>query len=224
MDQTCFETAIAILRNDFVVEVATSPETVIDALRLRHVVYCQERSFEPGLDGIETDQFDRAAHHVLLRCRATREVVGTVRLVTPMRDELPMERLARFPKLRQCPRNQIAEVSRFALSKSWRVANGWPCNLLRLALIRGIVEVSGKMELNYWCALVEPKLLRLLHTSAIYFRPAGDMVEHRGWRQPSFIALSEMFNHMRREKPAVWDFVTDQGALWRETTFISARS
>ncbi len=126
-----------------------------------------------------------------------------------------MERVANLPRLRQLPRRQLAEVSRFSLSKCQRAASGTLGALLRLYLIRGIVQLSGELNLTHWCALMEPKLLRLLQFSAIYFHQISGMVEHHGLRQPSCVGLGEMLDRVREEKPVVWDFITDSGKLWQ---------
>lgn len=212
--------AMAAVRQEFAVEIADTPETQAEAFRLRYQVYCLERKFEPGLDGLETDAYDAMSHHLLLRHIASQEAIGTVRLIRPRlrgpHSELPMEQLSSLLKLRQLPRERVAEVSRFALSKSRRVASGCMGHLLRLALIRGIVQLSGDLKLSHWCALMEPKLLRLLQTSSIYFHQVGGLLEHHGFRQPSYVALGAMLDRVRMEQPAVWEFLTDNGTLWRE--------
>lgn len=219
MEQTGLSAALAAMQRDFSVETVETPKALNEALRLRYQVYCLERNFEPGLDGLETDDFDPISRHILLRYQPTGQAIGTVRLVIPQRNgpaaELPMERVVSLARIRQLPRDRVAEVSRFALSKSHRCASGSLGYLLRLALIRGIVQLSGQMGLTHWCALMEPKLLRLLQMSAIYFHQAGGIVEHHGFRQPSYIGLGDMLNRVRREKPAIWDFITDHGALWQ---------
>lgn len=209
--------AIAALRHDFSTEVVTDQEQLEEAFRLRHQVYCLERDFESGKDGLEQDDYDPLSAHVLLRERSTSRVIGTVRLVAPALYEssalLPMEQVANLPRLRQLPRRYLAEVSRFAMSKYYRAANGTLGALLRLSLIRGIVALSSELELTHWCALMEPKLLRLLSTSAIYFHQISGMVEHHGLRQPAWIKLADMLDRVRRERPVIWDFLTDSGAL-----------
>ncbi|HEY6434809.1 MAG TPA: GNAT family N-acyltransferase [Acetobacteraceae bacterium] len=196
---------------------ADTPEALSEVFRLRYQVYCLERKFEPGENGTETDDFDAMSRHVLLRHRASNEALGTVRLVIPgLRSELPMERVAALPRLRHLPRERIAEVSRFALSKSRRIAGGCLSYLLRLALIRGIVHLSGEIGISYWCALMEPQLLRLLQRSAIYFQQAGGLVEHHGARQPAFVGLAPMLDRVQREQPEVWEFITDNGTLWQQ--------
>lgn len=219
MEPGCYSAAMAAVCQDFAIEFATTPQQQEAAFRLRHQVYCLERNFEPGKDGLECDEFDALSGHVLLRDLRTGQAIGTVRLVVPALCnsglELPMERVANLPRLRQLPRRQLAEVSRFSLSKCQRAASGTLGALLRLYLIRGIVQLSGELNLTHWCALMEPKLLRLLQFSAIYFHQISGMVEHHGLRQPSCVGLGEMLDRVREEKPVVWDFITDSGKLWQ---------
>jgi N-acyl-L-homoserine lactone synthetase len=220
MEPGCYSAAIAAVRQNFAIEFATTSQQLEEAFRLRHQVYCLERNFEPGQDGLECDEYDRLSSHVLLRYCHTGEVIGTVRLVLPAlcgsSTELPMERVTNLPRLRQLPRKQLAEVSRFALSKCRRAASGTMGALLRLCLIRGIIELSGELGVTHWCALMEPKLLRLLQTSSIHFHQISGIVEHHGLRQPSCVGLAEMLDRVRREKPIIWDFVTAGGTLWQE--------
>src|SRR4051812_44183546 len=68
----------AAFENEFTIESADTPEIAEEAYRLRHQVYCLERGYEAGQGGVERDGFDAHARHVLLRRRATRQVVGTV--------------------------------------------------------------------------------------------------------------------------------------------------
>lgn len=197
----------------FSVEIAESASARHEVFQLRHQVYCEERGFERGLNGIETDAYDLRSHHVLLRHRATSQAVGTVRLILPRirgpGGDLPMESLADLPRIRSLPRHRLAEVSRFAMSKRWRASEGWNGGQLRLALVRGLVRLSAEHDVHYWCALMEPTLLRLLQRSAIYFHPGGELVEHRGWRQPSYIRVNEMLARMQQEKPELWEFIAE---------------
>src|SRR3954447_17833499 len=74
-----FADAIKAATDELVVELAVSPGQVLEAQRLRYRVYCQERGFEVGKDGLERDEFDPASRHVLVRSRLTgghRQLVG----------------------------------------------------------------------------------------------------------------------------------------------------
>ncbi len=90
--------------------------------------------------------------------------------------------------------------------------------LLRLALFRGIVQMSGELELTHWCAVMERSLLRLLQMSAIHFHPVGPLVSYHGIRQPSFGSISGVLGRIRREQFPVWNYITDAGSLYETRT------
>src|SRR3954466_3012265 len=92
-----FANAIASAQQELVVEIARTPEQVLEAKKLRYRVYCEERGFEPGEGGIEQDEFDDNARHARVRSGPQGEVFGTVRLVLGAEDAdgkgLPMQRV-----------------------------------------------------------------------------------------------------------------------------------
>jgi N-acyl-L-homoserine lactone synthetase len=204
---------------DFDVAVADTEEKLEAAFRLRHQVYCVERGFEPGDGAIETDRFDVRSMHAILTQRSTGRVVGTVRVVGPslrgLDADLPMQRVCPSDLFRMLPMGSTGEVSRFSISKDLRDAACAGNAMLRLGLMRGIVQVSSAMNLTHWCAVMEHTLLRLLRVSAIHFQSLGPAIEHRGLRQPSWGSIDVVLGRMRRERPAVWDYITDGGALWQ---------
>jgi hypothetical protein len=96
--------------------------------------------------------------------------------------------------------------------------------LLRLALVQGLVRMSAENGVTHWCAVMERSLLRLLRASAINFEPVGQMVEHHGMRQPSVCSVSTVLQQMRIEQPAIWEFVTLGGTLWKERAVFPSRN
>lgn len=219
--------ALLKLSQEFAVELAETPETIEAAFRLRYQVYCRERDYEQGQGQRETDPFDAHARHAILVQRRTGSVVGTVRVICSANTEivaglgnigpgLPMQRLLPADLLQALPSAGTGEVSRFALSKEMRSGACDGDALLRLGLVRGAVHVSSLMGLTHWCAIMESGLLRLLRTSGIHFQPLGPAIEHHGLRQPCVAAIGPLLSRVRRERPAVWDYVTAAGALWRE--------
>ncbi len=204
----------------FGLETVESDKSLQEVFRLRYQIYCLERRFESGQDGMETDAFDAMSRHVLLRHRPTGKAIGTVRLIIPRLKGpgalLPIEQFANPPRLWALRRSCVAEVSRFALSKELRAASRLSGSLARLLLIRGLVQLSYRMGLTHWCALMEPKLLRLLAASGIHFVPLDGLVEHHGLRQPSVTSVDEMLHRVRYEQPAVWNLITGDGTLWRD--------
>ena len=106
---------------------ACSDELRREVYKLRFQVYCNETCFEDPLQHpgeIEYDEYDSNSIHYLIRHRRSSAYAATTRLILP--SALDSEKL--FPievhstidnleLLRDLPRNKIAEVSRFCVSK-----------------------------------------------------------------------------------------------------------
>src|SRR4051812_8215521 len=208
--QNAFAEAIENVRNELAIEVARTPEQVLEAKTLRYKVYCEERGFEPGEGGIEQDEYDDNAHHVLIRSRATGEVYGTVRVVLSKRDEgglgFPMQRVCDDYVLAPLPAVATGEVSRFALKRDRAGISPAAAALMRLCLLQGAIQISGEEGLTHWCAIMEKTLLRLLRSTSMYFLPVGPTIEYHGVRQPAIWPLEDGLERMRRENSQIWSF------------------
>jgi len=188
---------------------------------LRYQVYCLERGFLVGQNGVERDEYDDHARHAVVRWRQTGEVVGAVRLVLPKipagGDDFPVQHVCDPGVLRGLPRATTGEVSRFSLAKQQtkqvRGVSAETSSLLRLALLRGALRLSAEAGHTHWVAVLRPALLRLLRTSGLHFVPLGPLVEYHGLRQPVVAELVPTLARMAREQPAVWDYLT-QGGTW----------
>jgi N-acyl-L-homoserine lactone synthetase len=196
------------------IEIVRSPEQLSEVYQLRHQVYCLERGFEPGDGNEETDEFDCHSRHVLLRDSADGEAVGTVRLIAPDRgkpaDSFPIQRLCDPALLRNFPLHTTGEISRFAISKQRR--SGCEAGMLtRLALMRGIAQLSSEMGLTHWLAVMERGLMRLQHRNAIHFDPIGPLVSYHGLRQPAVGVIATVLDRIRREEFPTWNYLTDAG-------------
>ncbi len=211
---------------DFEVAVAESPSALQAVYRLRHQVYCVERDYERSGSGLEMDRFDARARHVVLTQRSTGCVVGTVRVVAPRLDgpdlDLPMQPLCARDVLRVLPLGSTGEISRFAISKDLRDLSCSSNTFLRLGLMQGVVRLSSHMGVTHWCAIMEHTLLRLLRISGIHFQPLGPAVEHHGIRQPSWASINALLQRVKRERPAVWHYITEGGSLWRDEDMYAA--
>jgi N-acyl-L-homoserine lactone synthetase len=204
--------------DECIVLIANTLELISEVFRLRYQVYCMEKGYEPGYNGMESDEFDSDARHVLLIHRASGEPVGTVRIVPPSPKSglhgLPMTAVCPQSVMRNLPPRTTGEISRFALSKQRRMS----CRagaMVRLGLMQGIVRLSSELGLTDWCAIMEPMLLRLLRMNAIHFAPLGPLVEHHGLRQPSHGDISRVLAQMSAQQWEVWNYVTLGGTLWR---------
>jgi len=212
---------LAVANEEMQVELASGEAQVREAQRLRYKVYCEERGFEPGANGLEQDDFDANARHVLVRARHTGEVLGTVRVVLGCKEagprSFPMHRVCAGYVLAPLPCGATGEISRFALTRDRPGVSAASSALMRLFLMRGIVTISGLHDLTHWCAIMERSLLRLLRATAIHFQHVGPLVEFHGTRQPAVGAIGTVLGRIGQEKPQVWSFITGGGTLWGET-------
>ena len=186
---------------------------------------------DENLDSIETDEFDSHSVHTLLVCPVTGEALGMARLILPLPHafdrSFAVQRvpdLCSLKTLRSLPHRSTAEVSRFSISRQLRRQGsnrpGSPqsdpniCGpLMRLGLFRGLVHMSMIQGITHWCAVMEPTLLRMFTAMAIRPQLLGPMVEYHGLRQPCYIDLHEMLDTMMRERPAMWEVMTEAGSF-----------
>jgi len=222
---------------------ADTPELIRQAHEIRYRVYCLETGFEnpaDNPDGLEKDAFDSHSVHGVLIHRASRAVMGTVRLVLPLADaperSFAVQQVSDDPALTnnvEFPLRSTAEVSRFCISRQFRrragdtlydqegvapTAANDPAErrngpLMRLGLIQVLVRMSARYGITHWCAVMEPKLLRMLDAMAIRFKPIGPLVEHHGVRQPCSCNIAEALRAVKAERPAFWDVLTCGGVI-----------
>lgn len=215
MDQNAILDQIHLAKDQFDIELVQTEEQLHQVFRLRHQVYCVERKFEDAADGEETDEFDARSRHVLLRHSETGEAVGTVRVIAPDPENLgaglPMMAVCERSLLGHLPLRATGEISRFAISKHRRTSCT-AVTLLRLALMRGIVQLSHEMGLTHWLAVMERSLLRLHQSNAIHFEPIGPVVSYHGIRQPTSGKIQGILGRLRHEQLPIWNFLTDGGA------------
>lgn len=211
------------------------------AFRLRYQVYCIENRFEDPADnpdGLEHDAYDTRAAHCLLLHKPSGSWAGAVRLILP--DEaspgrsFALQEVCTDPMIAdpgQFPVLDMAEVSRFCISKDFRKRQGdalFPASNepgerqderrvipnMTLGLIEGLVRMSLEHGVFYWCAVMERPLLRLLARLGIHFEDIGSLVDYHGRRQPCFLKLHTMLQQVRAERPDVWQILTDGGRHW----------
>lgn len=230
---------------------ATTASLRDESFRLRYQVYCLETGFEEASrlkDGRETDVYDGRSAHSLIRynCSDSPLTAAGVRLV--LADSADAARP--FPIEEHCsislagagfdeasiPRDGIAEISRFAVSKSFKRRVGEAKTLagvgpdtesyvtvkggarlvphLTLGLFAAIVRMSADNNITHWYAVMEPSLLRLLTRFGISFCAIGDLVDYHGDRQPCFGEIDTVMAGIYDKRRDVWDFITEQGRYW----------
>lgn len=131
-------------------------------------------------------------------------------------------------------RSVTAEVSRFAVSKEFRrryqeylspagIGPDEPMHgsqpkdrrtrdretnvvpHIQLGLIRGLVAISRKQGIQFWCAAMEPALLRRLARIGIHFHDSGSLVEYHGKRQPCIARVKDLLGRVAMERPDIWE-------------------
>lgn len=226
------------------------PGVVDEAARLRYQVYCVENDFEDASrcdDGKEVDEYDRRSVHSIVRHRKLGVTAASVRLVLSDRGcpeaLFPVEEnCAAF--LQSCPsitsgvpRNCIAEISRFAVSKDFKRRLGEAGNPagvgpdperylmpdingrrviphLILGLFAAIVKMSAEHHVTHWYAVMDVSLLRLLNQFGINFRPMGELIDYHGLRQPCFGSVDEVLDGIWEKRPDIWGLITADGTVW----------
>lgn len=220
---------------------AATPDLVRESQRLRYQVYCLETGFENKKDfpdGLECDLDDSRSVCSLLIHRPTGMVAGTVRLILPDRT-VSGRRLPAFTVSDSLsaldeatlPRRKTAEISRFAISKEFRKRRedshipalyeitGDPGDQrviphITLGLMQAILSMSLANDISHLATVVEPTLDRLIRRLGIFFKPIGPLVDHHGRRRAHYRDIASLLDDVYRTKPAIWEVLTQAGALW----------
>lgn len=232
----------ALYEKNFAVVPATTSELLQEVHRLRYQVYCVENEFESAEQnphGLEIDEYDARSAHSLLFHRPSQKFIGTARLILPNAANpdrsFPFQRVCDEPLFSAA---SSAEISRFCISKELRqlakqTAANEPDQLLRpqhlmpfvtLGLMRGLVQMSVENRITHWCILVEQPFLRFIGGLGVHFQQFGPLVEHHGKRQPCYSNIHIVLSGIRRERPEVWDVITNSGKVWPAEHAIAPRA
>jgi len=218
------------------------------AFRIRYQVYCVERSFEDQdafPNQMETDEYDLHSTQTLMRCKASGQYTGMVRLVLPNpvdpNTPLPMEKYcqsgmqASGMDLSSIPRESLAEISRFSISKELRSQCSRKPVIsvvgaeneqddkrvdtrmmphIALGLFAGIVRMSAQNNITHWLSVMEPTLFRFLSRYGIYFQKTGPVVDYHGRRQPAVASIDSVLSGIHTHRKDVWEIITDYGNVW----------
>lgn len=217
------------------------------SFRLRYEVICLELQM-PGYeserypDGLETDEFDSRAEHILLWHKPSDSLAGTVRLILPDPDDpdapLPIEEHAAaafhdgFSPPTGKQRLHTAEISRCILARRFRSRAGEFGHTIGvqtseqqnrdprrrfphpvIGIQRALFRLSAERDIHHWYAIMEPALNRLLRRFALDFTPVGSLIQYNGLRQPFWADLDPMLERTFHEQRDIWDFVTVNGAF-----------
>jgi N-acyl amino acid synthase of PEP-CTERM/exosortase system len=174
----------------------------------------------------ESDEDDAHAVHALLVSRATRRPLGSVRLILPPHP-FPVERLLAPGVLEGVPgfeRPHAAEISRLCMLQDLPAVLGLGeeekrrftsevelRSALQLAIagvLRGVVGLTRENGIHFWCAMMGRPVLRRLARFGVRFNALGPPIRHFGVKQPVTAPVEELLDGMRKERPDVWELVT----------------
>lgn len=219
-----------------------------EVYKLRYQVYCLETGFEKHEkfpDRLEFDENDRHSCHYLIRHRSTGNYIATTRLILPdtaNRDYLfPVERhsqIADSELLQSIPRHNLAELSRFCVSKEFRRRKSERHLLmtidadseavtqeekrssshLTLALFACAIRMSYENNIHYWYAIMEPALMRVISRLGIHFTGIGPLANYNGIRQPCVIKVEDLLDSVARKDLRYWNMLTNNGQFRPKST------
>jgi N-acyl amino acid synthase of PEP-CTERM/exosortase system len=225
---------------------AISDELKYEVYKLRYQVYCIENGDKTGFnnfidhsDGIEFDEYDSHSSHYLIRHRGLGIYMATTRLILPDANNpekpFPIEKHSRIDDvalLKNMPRQNLAEMSRFCISKEFRrrkneqhllttndadsgIAYGQEekrsSSHLTLALFACAIKMSSENNIHYWYAFMEPALMRVISTLGIHFVGIGPLVDFYGMRRPYLIKVDELLDSVAKKDLNYWNFLTNNG-------------
>jgi N-acyl amino acid synthase of PEP-CTERM/exosortase system len=220
MTEASWRDLLSCYRAHFEVVRAETPELLDEAYRLRYQVYGVENSYEQPdqqTGGRERDAYDARSAHALLMHKRTGAIAGTVRVILPADAPalpLPVSIVtdpSQSERLRRLPRLQLAELSRFAISKEFRrrCTDAEDRRMLRyitFGLIRGALEICRENDIQYICAVMERALIRLLARLGLAFEHLGDIIDYHGARQPCLATVSHLIDHSKAERTLLWRY------------------
>jgi N-acyl amino acid synthase of PEP-CTERM/exosortase system len=215
----------------FSVSPATTTALKQAVYRLRYDVYCREFNYEPAEnfpDGMERDEYDSQALHVLVRHKNSGLAAGCTRIITPD----PSNAAALLPVERYCSgsldadyldnlnlsRQSICEASRLSVSNIYRRRHGESRSrygslehlgfspqeqrtfpLISVSISLATTALTELTGHPYMFAMMEPSLPRLLQRIGYNFKQVGVITNYHGKRAAYLQETSAVLENLRPE-------------------------
>lgn len=221
---------------------AHSDELKKEVYKLRYQVYCIETGFENAdlhPAGMESDEYDNRSYHYLILHKKSETYAATTRLILPSVESseqlFPIEKhtcIDNVEFLRNIPRENLAEASRFCVSKDFKrrkneartlvgIESNWVEIFtenerrifphITIGLLACLIKISSENNIHYWYAVMEPSLARFFLSLGINFIPIGPLANYHGRRRPYIIKLSEMLESVFKKELDYWNMMTNKG-------------
>lgn len=203
--------------------------------QLRYQVYVNECGFErpeDHPDGLERDEYDQHSIHFYACSMHSDDVIGAARIILGSERPLPIERHFDISKLPSgVRREQVAEISRLAVSKEFRcrtierailkmkqtAANHMPPHMesglefrrhLEQELVRGLYvslyRDSSLRGLTHWFAVMAKGLHVILKRWGIGFEQIGPARDYHGIRAPYLVSIESIERSLEKNYPALY--------------------
>lgn len=226
---------VAAFNHYFEMIPATSDELKQEVYKLRYQVYCVETGFlSPVAEGVEYDDYDAHSSHYLIRHRESGCYMATTRLILPNSCLFPVEihsQIDNNPLVKTIPRANLAELSRFCVSKQFRrraneknllFTNDVDDSLLArrekgssahltLALFACAIKMSHEHNIQYWYAIMDSTSKKIASALGIHFIEIGSAVDYYGMRRPYAIKISNLLRDVAEKDLNYWAMLTQHG-------------
>jgi len=205
---------------------AQTEDEVNAAFKVRHNVFCEElKLFKIEDTAFEKDGYDEYAKQCVIKHQRTQSYAGTVRMIMPSSSEqtLPIEKiaLAHITQTQYLPsnfnRDEVCEISRIAIDKSFRRRNldkydgaatavineetyseielrCFPLLAVGLYMATAAVCISQGKKHAYF--MVEPRLAKSMSYIGIKLVKIGNEFEYVGTRAPYYINNEDFVAHL----------------------------
>lgn len=228
---------------------AVSDQLKNEVFKLRYQVYCLETGFEKIEDHpeeTEIDEYDDDSVHYLIRHRESNLYAATTRLILPNITNpeklFPIEKFSQINNvefLKHVPRINIAEASRFCVSKKFKrrknesgtttgIGPDWEVNFtgderrvfphLTIALFACLIKMGHENDIYYWYAVMEPALIRYFSSLGVYFIGIGPLVDYHGIRRPCMIKVSDLLDGVAKKDLSLWNMMTSKGQFGQKVS------
>ena len=220
---------------------ADTAELLQEVYRLRYDVYCNEYNYEAAEhfpDGMESDEYDPYAMHVLVKHKASGLIAGCTRVVLPNSAQhnmqLPLEKFCGksldrdYLNTLNLPRHTICEASRLCVNRNFRRRSGesitrlGDIDSLDLSLKEGrtfpLISVSISLATtaltdltnhHNMFAMMEPYLPRLLRRIGYNFIQVGEEVDYHGKRAAYLIDKNSVLQNLKPELQDLYSIIRD---------------
>ncbi len=212
-----------------------SPSLEKQFAQLRYKVFCEEHpeyQQEHNIDQTETDEFDGQSVQVLLLFRPLQMVIGGVRVIIPDPEKTGMglpcliHPDSPFKDSRPFDIVRTGEISRFMISRERfklvrEYCSGMPDLEIEkyptpvMYLIKQLYDIGLFYNLNGYCALLEPALIRIVNSVGIKFEKHGDPVDWHGKRHAVHANIDEQLELLKNDNTKARNFFTQDTDLFK---------